>query len=644
MKRKISQFDELVTIEGDVWIEAIYRTSGLQPYQHVRIDPRVLGGGGDGGIVGANGKSAYELAVDNGFTGTLEAWLTSLQGEVGPQGPEGPTGPQGPRGERFEIEGIVATEAELPEPTVYQSYLVGNNLYLALNGNWNNVGPIGGVTAYEVAQANGFSGTENDWLESLVGASAYDMALAEGFVGTEQEWLDSLKGEPGDIGPAGPDGPQGPIGPEGPQGDIGPQGPQGPMGPSGESVYDLAVTEGFTGTLTEYLASLQGPQGASAYEVALDDGFMGTSTEWLATLKGDPGEPGAQGPEGPEGPEGPRGIQGDIGPQGPIGPEGPQGEVGHGLQIDGSVATFGDLPTGQAAGTVYLVEDELYYYDGAVWENAGVLSGESAYDIAVRNGYLGTEQEWVSSLEGNSAFEVAQENGYVGTEADWLASLVGAQGPEGPVGPQGPTGPEGPQGPIGPEGPTGADGQSVAVSDEGTQLIAAATSLNFVGAGVSTSEAGGAVTVDIPGGGGGTASGIPQRLVYTVQAGGIDGWVILIVSGSPTDAAQITVRQVGGNEIHIENVPATCIITDATVIYHHGFNNTTSFSIYYPEPFGETDVLTMHAPIMFMFNHAVPAVMQAATYQNYTLDNGIVRVQKVALIEGDGVRFRLAMV
>ena len=34
--------------------------------------------------------------------------------------------------------------------------------------------------------------------------------------------------------------------------------------------------------------------------------------------------------------------------------------------------------------------------------------------------------------EGLSAYEVAVANGFVGTEAAWLASLVGEQGPEGP--------------------------------------------------------------------------------------------------------------------------------------------------------------------------------------------------------------------
>lgn len=41
---------------------------------------------------------------------------------------------------------------------------------------------------------------------------------------------------------------------------------------------------------------------------------------------------------------------------------------------------------------------------------------------------------------GLSAYEVAVKNGYIGSEAEWLASLRGAQGPQGEVGPQGPAG------------------------------------------------------------------------------------------------------------------------------------------------------------------------------------------------------------
>jgi|GEM_PF-4161516 len=41
---------------------------------------------------GVEGKSAYQVAVDEGFVGTEEEWLASLQGPEGPQGPQGPAG------------------------------------------------------------------------------------------------------------------------------------------------------------------------------------------------------------------------------------------------------------------------------------------------------------------------------------------------------------------------------------------------------------------------------------------------------------------------------------------------------------------------------------------------------------------------
>ncbi len=55
-------------------------------------------------------------------------------------------------------------------------------------------------------------------------------------------------------------------------------------------------------------------------------------------------------------------------------------------------------------------------------------SKQSAYDIAVKNGFVGTEQEWLLSLKGKSAYELAVENGFVGTEQDWLESLKGDDG------------------------------------------------------------------------------------------------------------------------------------------------------------------------------------------------------------------------
>lgn len=43
-----------------------------------------------------NGKSAYEIAVAEGFHGDKDEWLASLVGEAGEVGPEGPEGPPGP--------------------------------------------------------------------------------------------------------------------------------------------------------------------------------------------------------------------------------------------------------------------------------------------------------------------------------------------------------------------------------------------------------------------------------------------------------------------------------------------------------------------------------------------------------------------
>lgn len=51
-----------------------------------RFVPVVAVAGGTGTGTGAAGKSAYELAVENGFVGTVVEWLDSL---VGPQGPSG---------------------------------------------------------------------------------------------------------------------------------------------------------------------------------------------------------------------------------------------------------------------------------------------------------------------------------------------------------------------------------------------------------------------------------------------------------------------------------------------------------------------------------------------------------------------------
>lgn len=54
---------------------------------------------GPEGPKGDPGKSAYQVAVNNGFKGTEQEWLTSLKGPKGDTGPAGATGPKGEKGD-----------------------------------------------------------------------------------------------------------------------------------------------------------------------------------------------------------------------------------------------------------------------------------------------------------------------------------------------------------------------------------------------------------------------------------------------------------------------------------------------------------------------------------------------------------------
>ena len=88
------------------------------------------------------------------------------------------------------------------------------------------------------------------------GKSAYDLAVSQGYTGALTEWLDSLKGETGK---------------------------DGARGETGLSAYEAAQIKGFKGTEDEWINSLHGE---SAYDIAVRNGFEGTEAEWLESLKG----------------------------------------------------------------------------------------------------------------------------------------------------------------------------------------------------------------------------------------------------------------------------------------------------------------------------------------------------------------------
>ncbi len=68
-----------------------------------------------------------------------------------------------------------------------------------------DLGPV--VGADGAPGATGKTGATGS--QGRPGQSAYELAKAAGFVGTEAEWLASLKGDPGHIGPQGPAGKDG---------------------------------------------------------------------------------------------------------------------------------------------------------------------------------------------------------------------------------------------------------------------------------------------------------------------------------------------------------------------------------------------------------------------------------------------------
>lgn len=90
-------------------------------------------------------------------------------------------------------------------------------------------GPPGadGKSAYAVALDNGFSGSEEEWLESLVGEQG-----PQGIQGPQG--ATGAKGDTGDTGPKGDQGEQGVQGVKGDTGDTGPEGEQGPQGEKGD--------------------------------------------------------------------------------------------------------------------------------------------------------------------------------------------------------------------------------------------------------------------------------------------------------------------------------------------------------------------------------------------------------------------------
>ena len=239
------------------------------------------------GAQGDNGKSAYEIAKENGYTGTEEEWLASL---IGPRGEAG----QGT---------IISTKTYLTLEELEQDHPAGDANY-----------------AY------------------IVNGDLYVWGFDEAEQKYKWTYICKFRGE------------------------------NGYMGSDGESFYQTDLRN----NVDYYLANIPGVE-------SIDDI---TEEVWLNyikenVLKGAPGE---------------------------------RGEDGRGLYINGAYETLEDLilehPQPKTQDEVYLVNGFLTNWNGSEWIiSTYKITGEkgdtgySAYEIAVKNGYEGTEEEWLESLK-----------------------------------------------------------------------------------------------------------------------------------------------------------------------------------------------------------------------------------------------------
>src|SRR5690625_3694199 len=300
------------------------------------------------------------------------------------------------------------------------------------------------------------------------GASAYEVWLAEGNTGSEQDFLDSIKGA---TGPAGPQGPQGPQGATGPAGADGATGPAGADGNDGDSAYEVWLAEGNTGSEQDFLDSIKGVDGAdgiSAYEIWLAEGNTGSEQDFLDSIKGVDGADGNDGDSAYEVwlAEGNTGSEQDFldsikGGMGPAGPQGRQGATGP-AGADGATGLDGaDGNDGDSAYEVWLAEgntgseqDFLDSIKGAMGQagphgqqggtepdEAGGATvppvdiggdGDLAYEVWLAEGNTGSEQDFLDSIkgvdgvDGDSAYEVWLADGNTGSEQDFLDSMKGS--------------------------------------------------------------------------------------------------------------------------------------------------------------------------------------------------------------------------
>lgn len=109
--------------KGDPGVQGAPGKDGAKGLPGAKGDPGaqgIQGLPGKDGAKGADGKSAYEVAVSNGFVGNEAAWLASLKGEKGDKGDAG-AGGSGDSALQLRIAALEQVLAKMPKYKEYQA-------------------------------------------------------------------------------------------------------------------------------------------------------------------------------------------------------------------------------------------------------------------------------------------------------------------------------------------------------------------------------------------------------------------------------------------------------------------------------------------------------------------------------------------
>lgn len=243
------------------------------------------------GAQGIQGLSSYQIAVQQGFEGDENAWLTSLKGEKGEKGDQGAQGAKGDKGDKGDTgdQGAKGETGAKGDPGAAATITLGTVTTLdptasvtitnsgtssaavfnfgipkGTKGDKGDKGDNGsGVNIKgELSAESDLPSTGSEGDAYLISGSLYVYVGENGNVTTNPKWsnVGNIKGPQGEQGPAGPKGETGAQGPKGETGSTGAQGPKGDPGEKGEkgdpgsdaSVTKQNVEAVLTGDITSH--------------------------------------------------------------------------------------------------------------------------------------------------------------------------------------------------------------------------------------------------------------------------------------------------------------------------------------------------------------------------------------------------------